>query len=172
MLGDRPFLGIYAAGEKNPELLSFGMIDKRAGTIRIDAPLAPGEYEVRGYAKDGLQAESNLVAKTAFTVEGNSEGAYSFALDQPDYAPGGTVVVSVSGVSAKTLEDEPFLALCAAGAEHGESLFYKRIYESSEDIRFGAPTTPGEYEIRGYAKSGFHAESNLAGRVSFDVRVR
>jgi hypothetical protein len=149
--------------------MNFGIIYRQSGTVRLDAPMEPGEYEIRGYAKIGVGAwvESNLVAKAAFTVGGSSKGAYSFSLDRTSYAPGEAITVSVSDVSDETLEDEPFLALYAAGERHGNGLFYKRIYRSAEKIRLDAPEKPGAYEIRGYAKRGIHADSNLVGQANF-----
>jgi hypothetical protein len=78
--------------------------------------------------------------------------------------------VDVSDMPEEMLPDEPFVAVAAPGADHGKFLSRAWITKSSAGVTLDAPTEPGEYEVRAYAKRGVTAETNLVGTARISVR--
>ncbi|MCL1874891.1 MAG: hypothetical protein FWF87_01370 [Synergistaceae bacterium] len=67
---DRPFVGVYATGGEHGKYLSRENVSKGNGNYRVDAPIEPGEYEVRAYEKRNVYTDDNLIMKAEFTVAG------------------------------------------------------------------------------------------------------
>ena len=67
---DRPFVGVYAIGGEHEKYLSRENVSKGNGNYLLNAPLEPGEYEVRAYEKRNVYTDENLIMKAGFTVEG------------------------------------------------------------------------------------------------------
>ncbi|MCL1874893.1 MAG: hypothetical protein FWF87_01380 [Synergistaceae bacterium] len=169
MLNEYPFVGVYAIGGKHNEGLSSKVILKRVESLLLNAPLEPGEYEVRAYAKRDVYVDANLVAKAAFTIGGDAKGAYKIALDKTSFFPGGTITVNVSDVPGEMLSDNPIVGVYAMGVEHKNDLTNKRISKSVESLRLNAPLEPGEYEVRAYAKQYVYVDANLVAKETFVV---
>ncbi|MDR1508821.1 MAG: hypothetical protein LBS53_04215, partial [Synergistaceae bacterium] len=169
MLADDPFVAVYAPDAGHGEYSDRRWLTRSSQTVTLNAPAEPGEHEARAYAKGGVYADSNLVGTMKFTVAGDSKDAYKFTLDKTVYVPGGTISVDVSGLPEEMLADDPFVAVYAPDAGHGEYSDRRWITRSTQTIGLNAPAEPGEHEVRAYAKGGVYADSNLVGTMKFIV---
>jgi hypothetical protein len=68
MLDDGAMLGICEAGSEHGKFLAFKYIAESGGTYDFDAPLAAGEYELRGYTNRNFLAESTVASLCRFSV--------------------------------------------------------------------------------------------------------
>jgi hypothetical protein len=69
ILSDKPFVAVYASGASHKNYQSWGYIRNVTDNITLLAPKEEGEYEVRGYAQDGVYIDSDLVGTVRFSVK-------------------------------------------------------------------------------------------------------
>jgi hypothetical protein len=141
------------------------------------APLRNGGESGPGGVYSSLRAHMPELVRSAdaipssaterATYEGVVQGAFEIALGKTSYVPGGTIKVNVSGVPEEMLEDRPFVAVYAVGADHSEYRSWRTINKASGSYALEAPKEPGEYEVRGYVKHHVYVESTMAGAVRF-----
>ncbi|MDR1873898.1 MAG: FecR domain-containing protein [Synergistaceae bacterium] len=169
VLPDRPWVGLYSPEAGHRDYIRWAYVTE-SDSVRLDAPTEPGEYEARAYAKNNVYTDSNVVGTVKFSVGGNSEGAYRFTLDKSSYAPEEPITVEVSGVLEEMLPDRPWVGLYSTEAGHRDYIRWSYITTSAGSVRLNAPTEPGEYEARAYAKNDVYIDSNVVGTVRFSVR--
>jgi hypothetical protein len=165
-------VGIARAGEKHGEYLSFEFISDNAARIKLRAPVAAGNYEVRGYNNGNELTESTLAGAVPFSVSGNASGAFGLTVDRREYATYETIAVKVAGVPKFMLDDKAEVILSKTGAAPGEYLSSRVIRARDEEFAFSAPEEPGEYEIRGYSNNAVYAESTIVAAEKFSVLAK
>jgi hypothetical protein len=133
------------------------------------APFEPGEYELRGFSNGFALSEFTMTAKVPFKVDGSALGAYYAAPAKQNYVPGEEMTINVNGVPEYMLDDGAILGISEKDAKPGEFVAYKYIVASVGSYEFNAPSSAGEYEIRGYTNKHFLADSTLASKNIFSV---
>lgn len=105
----------------------------------------------------------SLIPTTVF-----AEGA-AISLNKTVYAPGERIVVTVTGITQQMLEDDAFVSIYKAGAEHSEwgEYFWVKAGDSQDEFR--APDVYGSYEMRLYRKNGEYTDETFVMKVAFRV---
>jgi hypothetical protein len=68
MLRDDPFVSVNTPDGEHRKYLSWNWVSRSSGNISLSAPLEPGEYEIRAYAKNNVYIDANLVEAKRFNV--------------------------------------------------------------------------------------------------------
>ncbi|MDR3321601.1 MAG: toll/interleukin-1 receptor domain-containing protein [Synergistaceae bacterium] len=108
------------------------------------------------------------VSKPGADVTGNP-GGFSVSLGKSSYIPAEPVMVDVSDLTQKMIDDGAVVGICKTVAKQGEYISYRYIGQKEERIKLRAPLDTGEYEVRGYTNGNAMTESTLAGSAAFTV---
>lgn len=165
---DEAIVGIYEKGAEHGDYLSYEYIHSPEAGIKLRAPGDAGSYEVRGYADGGDLGELTLASLIRFSVEGNSWGAYSIAVEKSNYAPDEEITVKVNDVPRKMIDDGAFVGIYRSGAGGDEYISSEYIDDEAE-VKLRAPSEGGEYEVRGYTNGSVCTDSTLAASARFSV---
>lgn len=105
----------------------------------------------------------SLIPTTVFAA-----GA-AISLNKTVYAPGERIVVTVTGITQQMLEDDAFVSIYKAGAEHSEwgEYFWVKAGDSQDEFR--APDVYGSYEMRLYRKNREYTDETFVMKVAFRV---
>jgi hypothetical protein len=68
MLRDKPYVAVHTLDGGHREYMSWDWVSGSSGNISLNAPLEPGEYEIRAYAKNDVYIDANLVEVKRFNV--------------------------------------------------------------------------------------------------------
>ncbi|MDR2779717.1 MAG: hypothetical protein LBB28_01165 [Synergistaceae bacterium] len=169
MIKDNAMVGIFKRGATSKEYMLYEYIKRKDEKITMHAPFEPGDYELRGFSNGFALSEFTMTAMVPFKVEGSALGVYNAVPAKQDYAPGEEMTVSVNGVPKYMLDDGAILGISERDAKPGEFVAYKYIVAGRGSYAFDAPSSAGEYEIRGYTNKYFLADSTLASRNVFRV---
>ena len=169
MIEDSAVVGIFRRDADANEYMLYEYIRRKDEKITMRAPFKLGDYELRGFSNGFALSEFTVTARVPFKVEGSALGAYNAAPAKQNYAPGEGMTVSVNGVPKYMLDDGAILGISERDAKPGEFVAYKYIVASGGSYEFDAPSSAGEYEIRGYTNKYFLADSTLAARNIFKV---
>ena len=150
-------------------ILSREYIHKRDSALNLRAPLAPGRYELAGYADGASAGGPNAVARVPFTVMESSAGAFSVSLDKEEYSPAELIKAFVSGVPGEALAGNALAGMYASGGPPGKYISYEYVRRNGETLSFRATNQPGEYEIRAFTNGEALSELTTAARVPFRV---
>ncbi|MDR3255322.1 MAG: TIR domain-containing protein [Synergistaceae bacterium] len=165
---DEAIVGIYEKGADHGEYLSYEYIHSPVADIRLRAPANAGLYEIRGYADGGDLDESILASIVRFSVEGNSWGAYSIAVEKSRYAPDEEITVKINDVPRKMADDGAFVGIYRSGAG-GDEYISSEYIDGEDGVKLPAPSEDGEYEVRGYTNGSVCTDSTLAASARFSV---
>jgi hypothetical protein len=169
MIEDNAMIGIFKRDADAKDYMLYEYISRKDEKITMRAPFAPGDYELRGFSNGFVLSEFTTTACIPFKVEGSALGAYNAIPARQNYAPGEGMTVLVNGVPKYMLDDGAILGISERDAKPGEFVAYKYIVASGGSYEFDAPSSAGEYEIRGYTNKYFLADSTLAARNVFKV---
>jgi hypothetical protein len=169
MTEDNAMVGIFKREAAPNAYMLYAYIRRKDEKIVMRAPFEPGDYELRGFSNGFVLSEFTMTAKVPFKVEGSALGAYNAVSVKENYAPGEEMTVNVNGVPKYMLDDGAILGISERDAGPGEFVAYKYIVASAGSYEFDAPSSAGEYEIRGYTNKYFLADSTLAARNVFRV---
>ncbi|MDR3254139.1 MAG: toll/interleukin-1 receptor domain-containing protein, partial [Synergistaceae bacterium] len=146
MIDDGAVVGICKTVAKQGEYISYEYIRQKEERIKLRAPLDTGEYEVRGYTNGNAMTESTLAGAAAFTVEGDSMGAFSATLVKSRFSPQESFMVNVNGVTKFMQEYGAFVGIYKEGAAPDTFIVYQPISGMSQQVQFNAPNETGKYE--------------------------
>ncbi|MDR1916898.1 MAG: toll/interleukin-1 receptor domain-containing protein [Synergistaceae bacterium] len=169
MIEEGAIVGVAHTGDKQGEYISSEFIGNDKTRIKLRAPLERGEYEVRGYKSGNVLTEHTLVGASPFTVEGAASGEFSVAIDRREYAPSENIKVNVAGVPKYMLDDNAVVSLCRSDAKPDEFIACAVIGTRDQEFIFYAPSSAGEYEIRGYSNNDVFAAPTIVAAEKFNV---
>lgn len=96
----------------------------------------------------------------------------ALALEKTVYRPNESVKVFVTGITEQMVSEGAWLGLFKAGTGHQDYMNYTYPDADPYEASFNAPTEPGPYEIRLFAKDdGGYSESDLIAKVVFTVSL-
>jgi hypothetical protein len=169
MLKQGAMVGVARADAEQGQYLSHEFIASPERRIKLRAPLEAGDYEVRWYDNGSVLTQASLLGAVRFAVQGNSINAFAFKVEKTAYAPGEPIVVDVSSVPKRLIDDGALVGVFRKNAAPDEFVAYQPIRARDERIGFDAPANPGEYEIRGHINNFLLDEPTLVARTPFAV---
>jgi hypothetical protein len=156
--------GLFAVGGGNADALQWQYLNGTqaqpgAGianaTLQFTAPTTAGNYEIRLYAKGYVRlATSGTIAVSSTSGSGSA----SLTATPSSVRAGNAIQVSVSNSPGNSTD---WVGLFAVGGADSQSLEWKYLNGqqsqpaaglTSATLNFTAPATPGNYEVRLYAK--------------------
>jgi hypothetical protein len=128
------------------------LYEDKSGTISLEAPGVPGEYDVRVYDTE-LEGGIELGSES-FTVRTPDEAEVTITLDKSTYEPGETIIITY--VSSSQLEPTAWFGVIPSTVEHGDQevnedndIDYAFVNgETSGVVTVTAPDEEGTYDIR------------------------
>ncbi|MDR3323559.1 MAG: TIR domain-containing protein [Zoogloeaceae bacterium] len=162
-------IGVALANAAQGKYLTHEFIASFEARIKLRAPLEAGAYEVRWYDNGSVLTKASLLGAARFAVQGNSRNAFAVKVEKTAYAPREQSIVQVSSVPKRLIDDGALVGVFRENAAPDEFVVYQPIRARDEQIRFDAPNTPGEYEIRGHINNFLLDEPTLVTRTSFVV---
>ncbi|MDR2889354.1 MAG: hypothetical protein LBV33_05885 [Lachnospiraceae bacterium] len=114
-------------------------------------------------------AESPVTTQTPAKAVSSISGEIGLSLIKTSYAPGEAIQVFTSGISAIMRTAAAFVAIYETGAAHKAYKQYKYPRAGNSTLTFTAPRTPGNYEMRLYARDGVYTDETFVTKVSFKV---
>jgi hypothetical protein len=169
MLDDNASVAIREIGAPDGSFISRELVHKRDSSLRMRAPLRPGDYEIVGYNNGAALKEASAVFRVRFSVAAISDGAYSVTLDKSSYHPSEQMSVFASGVPREMIEDSAMVGLFKRDADANDYMLYEYIRRKDEKITMRAPFEPGDYEIRGFSNGFTLSEFTVTARIPFKV---
>jgi hypothetical protein len=169
MLNANASLAVRETGAPDGAFISRELVHKRDGSVRMRAPLEPGDYEMVGYDNGAVLNEAAAVFRAPFSVAAISDGAYSVTLDKNSYHPSEQMSVFASGVPTEMIEDNAMVGIFKCNAASKEYMLYEYIKRKDEKIIMRAPLEPGDYEIRAFSNGFALSEYTMTAKIPFKV---
>jgi hypothetical protein len=163
-------IGVALANAAQGDYLSHEFIASVDSVVKLRAPLKSGAYEIRWYDNGNSLTPASLAGSAKFTVKRNSREAFSFNLEKTLFAPEEDIVVKVSGVSKRLIDDSALIGVFRKNSAPWDFTEYQPIRARDEQIFLRAPQMSGEYEIRGHITNYLLDEPTLVARVPFVVK--
>lgn len=162
------WLGISPEGEKYENTYNdIYVSDLPANNIwEFTAPSKLGKYEVRL-----MDADYNLIAKTAFTVNAAKAKDGDVKLSKTEAKLNEPMTVTVNGLTKGQIDEGAWLGI----SKYDEKLqnTYNNSYIHDLDInntyKFNAPTSFGRYEVRVFSDYSDDYEASFFGKAEFIV---
>ena len=129
-----------------------------SATLQLMAPTMPGTYEVRFWARGGY---TRLATSSPLTVPGLPAATATVTATPTTVVSGGTITVTVANGPGHIAD---WVAVVATSAPDSSYLDWKYLNGStvpppngltSAMVQLMAPTMPGSYEVRLWARGGF-----------------
>lgn len=113
-------------------------------------------------------AQALMVCLSLFSVIAQAADG-TISLDKGVYSPNETIIVQVSGITEKMVDDEAYVSIYEKGAPHTEYMDWLRPEAGDGQLEFDAPSQPGLYEMRLYNEDYKYTDDTLVMSVPFTV---
>ncbi|MDR2444204.1 MAG: toll/interleukin-1 receptor domain-containing protein [Deltaproteobacteria bacterium] len=117
----------------------------------INAPTAPGQYEIRLYNSSEELSDKTLIQSIPITVTSSSLGAFNVDIEKTSFSLEEDFEVKVDSVPQSMILDGAMVGLYRLEASGDDFIYYINIDHREETLFFDAPKQSGQYEVRAYS---------------------
>jgi len=141
----RAWIGLYEKGETvNTSYIKWEYANKPNNEVVFDAPFKPREYQLRFFTNSYI----DVARSNSLRIEGQDSMSATFVED--------SVIVKLNIVSVDPYYENAWLGIYFINENNNRQWRrYKHFSNRTGEVKFNAPRTGGEYEVRMFANKTY-----------------